>query len=97
MRHVKDPKIERLAEVELFRHCTAKELVRLASITDAALLHPGQVLCRQGEVALECYVILDGAADVKVGDQVVGAVSAGESVGEMGLIDARPRSATVVT
>jgi CRP/FNR family cyclic AMP-dependent transcriptional regulator len=96
MRHVDDPKTRRLAEVALFRHCSDKELVRLASITDQAVLETGQVLCRQGEVATAAYVVDDGEASVKIGDQVIGSVSAGESVGEMGLLDYRPRSATVV-
>src|SRR5262249_60705515 len=96
MRNVEDQKIRRLREVALFRHCTPKELTRLAGITDEAVLETGQVLCRQGEVATAAFVIDDGEANVKVGDQVISAVRAGGIVGEMGLIDYRPRSATVV-
>jgi CRP/FNR family cyclic AMP-dependent transcriptional regulator len=96
MRNVDDPKIRRLGEVALFQHCTPKELARLAGITDQAVLETGQVLCRQGEVATAAFVIDDGDASVKVGEQVIGGVSAGEIVGEMGLLDYRPRSATVV-
>jgi CRP/FNR family transcriptional regulator, cyclic AMP receptor protein len=96
MRRTDDQKIRRLAEVELFRHCTPKELTRISSITDEAVLETGQVLCRQGEVATAAYVIDDGEATVKVGNRVIGTVGAGESVGEMGLLDYRPRSATVV-
>jgi CRP-like cAMP-binding protein len=96
MRNVEDPKISRLGEVALFQHCTPKELTRLAGITDQAVLETGQVLCRQGEVATAAYVIDDGDASVKVGEHVIGAVGAGEIVGEMGLLDYRPRSATVV-
>jgi CRP-like cAMP-binding protein len=96
MGNVEDPKIRRLGEVALFRHCTPKELARLASITDQAVLETGQVLCRHGEVATAAFVIDDGEANVKVGDQVIGEVGAGGIVGEMGLLDYRPRSATVV-
>jgi CRP/FNR family cyclic AMP-dependent transcriptional regulator len=93
---VDDPKIRRLGEVALFQHCTPKELIRLAGITDQAVLETGQVLCRQGEVATAAFVIDDGDANVKVGEHIVGAVGAGGIVGEMGLLDYRPRSATVV-
>ena len=96
MRNAEDPKIRRLREVALFRHCTPKELTRLAGITDRAVLETGQVLCRQGEVATAAFVIDDGDASVKVGEQVIGEVGAGSIVGEMGLLDYRPRSATVV-
>ena len=96
MRNAEDPKIRRLREVALFRQCTPKELMRLAGITDQAVLETGQVLCRQGEVATAAFVIDDGEASVKVGDQVISTVRAGGIVGEMGLLDYRPRSATVV-
>jgi CRP-like cAMP-binding protein len=91
-----DPKATRLGQVELFRHCTPKELGKLASVTDEVELAAGRVLCRQGEVAMACYVVVSGEADVMVGSEIVGRVGPGESVGEMGLIDARPRSAGVV-
>ena len=96
MRRTDDQKIRRLGDIELFKHCTPKELARLSSITDEAVLETGQVLCRQGEVATAAYVIDDGEASVRVGTQVIGAVGPGESVGEMGLLDYRPRSASVI-
>jgi CRP-like cAMP-binding protein len=96
MRRTEDGKIRRLTAVELFRHCTPKELSRLAAITDEAVLETGQLLCRQGEVATAAYVIDDGEASVKIGRQVIGTVGPGESVGEMGLLDYGPRSASVV-
>ena len=96
MRRTEDGKVGRLGQVELFRQCTPKELARLASIADEVVLETGQVLCRQGEVATAAYVIDDGEASVKIGTQVIGSVGPGESVGEMGLLDYRPRSASVV-
>lgn len=96
MGNAEDAKIRRLREVALFRNCTPKELTRLAGITDQAVLETGQVLCRQGEVATAAFVIDDGEANVKVADHVIGTVGGGGIVGEMGLLDYRPRSATVV-
>jgi CRP/FNR family cyclic AMP-dependent transcriptional regulator len=97
MRHALDAKAEQLGQVRLFRHCTPKELAKLAAVTDEVALEEGRVLCRQGEVATACYVIIEGEADVQVGTEVVGKVGPGESVGEMGLLDAKPRSAGVVS
>ena len=34
MRYALDAKAEQLGEVRLFRHCTPKELAKLASVTD---------------------------------------------------------------
>jgi CRP-like cAMP-binding protein len=96
MRRTDDQKVRRLAAVELFRHCSPKELSLLETITDEAVLETGQVLCRQGEVATAAYVIDDGEANVKIGNHFLGTVGSGEIVGEMGLLDYRPRSASVV-
>src|SRR5436309_2104598 len=84
MRNVDDPKVRRLGEVAVFQHCRRKELTRLAGTPD------------QGVVATAAFVIDGADASVKVGEQVIGGVGAGEIVGEMGLLDYRPRSATVV-
>jgi CRP-like cAMP-binding protein len=96
MRYALDAKAERLGQVRLFRHCSPKELAKLASVADEVELGEGRALCRQGEVARACYVVVEGVADVQVGTEVVGRVGPGECVGEMGLIDAHPRSATVI-
>ena len=97
MRYALDAKAEQLGRVRLFRHCTPKELAKLAAVTDEVALGEGRALCRQGEVARACYVIIEGVADVQVGSEVVARVGPGECVGEMGLLDAHPRSAAVIT
>ena len=97
MRYALDAKAEQLGQVRLFRHCTPKELAKLAAVTDEVALGEGRALCRQGEVARACYVIIEGVADVQVGTEVVARVGPGECVGEMGLLDAHPRSAAVIT
>ncbi|OWY62107.1 hypothetical protein B7486_60195, partial [cyanobacterium TDX16] len=50
----------------------------------------------QGRPGLECYVILEGTAGVSVSGEHIATLEAGSMVGEMALIDHRPRSATVV-
>jgi CRP/FNR family transcriptional regulator, cyclic AMP receptor protein len=84
-----------LGEVELFRRCTPKELDRLAEITEEMDVPAGRVLCEQGRVADRCFIIVHGEADVTVGERHVATVGAGQAVGEMGLLDRLPRSATV--
>jgi CRP/FNR family transcriptional regulator, cyclic AMP receptor protein len=92
----RDEKIERLATVGLFGSCSRKDLQKLARITDQVDLAVGTELCRQGKAGRECFVLLEGEADVLVEGQVVAQVTAGQTVGEMSLLDRRPQSATVV-
>jgi CRP-like cAMP-binding protein len=67
----------------------------VSEITQERTLGPGTVLCEQGRVAQCCYVILDGEAEVEVGGRLVATVGPGQTIGEMGLIDRLPRSASV--
>jgi CRP-like cAMP-binding protein len=91
----RDDRSQQLAEVELFRRCSPKELERLAEITEEATFEAGRVLCEQGRVADRCFIILEGEAEVTVGERLVATVGPGQAVGEMGLVDRLPRSATV--
>jgi len=80
----------------LFRHFDHRQLDKVASIAEEHRLERGAVLCQQGRVAQECWVVMEGEADIQLGDgRLVAVVGPGESVGEMGLIDHLPRSATV--
>lgn len=89
-------KSERLAAVELFRLMDRRALDELAAIAEELRVPRGTVLCEQGRVAQECWVVVEGEAEVEVGDgHLVGVAGPGESIGEMGLLDHLPRSATV--
>ena len=60
----------------------------------------GEVIFRVGEPPRCAYLIQSGAVDIVVArsgkDEVVDSLAAGELLGEMALVDARPRSATAV-
>jgi len=87
--------LDRLGGVDLFKRCSKKDLEALADIVEDESIEAGTVICEQGRVADASFVVVEGEASVMVGDEIVGIVSAGESVGEMGLLDHLPRSATV--
>ena len=98
MFHAKtDLKIERLSQVELFRRCSAVDLMHLATIADQVDLPAGYELCREGRVAQECFVVVRGEAAVEIGGEQVAIIGPGETIGEMGLLEHKPRSATVRT
>ena len=63
---------------------------------DAVIYAPGQVVFREGDPAEHLYAIVSGAVDVIVRDKVVDTIGPASVVGEMALIEDRPRNATVV-
>lgn len=84
-----------LADVAFFEGFTDAELDRVAALGEEVDAEKGALLMDQGQVGQECFVILSGEASVVVGDNEVARLGAGAMVGEMALIDQRPRSAAV--
>ncbi len=91
----RDPKIQRLAEVQLFSTCNRRELAKIAALTVEVDVPAGRVLMRQGEPAHECFVIEAGTARASIRGRKSSKLGPGECFGEMALIDSAPRSATV--
>ena len=92
-----DPRNEVLADLPLFSGCNRRELQTVGTLADEVRLREGVVLTTQGEPGNECFVLLDGGAEVKIGRRVVAHIGPGEIVGEMALLESEPRTATVVT
>jgi CRP-like cAMP-binding protein len=85
----------RLASIELFEGLSADELHRVGELVDQVDAEEGAILTEQGKPGQKCYVIIEGTAAVVVGGERLTTLGPGELVGEMALIDNRPRSATV--
>src|SRR5262245_7137567 len=90
-----DDGAERLAKVAFFEGFTPAELSRVAELVEEVEAEEGADITDQGRPGLECYVIVEGQAGVYVRGERKAVLGAGEMVGEMALIDNRPRSATV--
>ena len=58
-------------------------------------LDAGEVLIEVGDSVEEMYVVLEGEAEVAVGEKVVEVVKRGGLIGEMSMVDRFPASATV--
>lgn len=92
-----DEKLEQLRTFELFRHVPKKELPRLAEMLGGEVsVDPGRVLTEQGRMESDVFLVVDGTADVLVSSRPVAEIGAGETIGEMAVVDNWPRSASVI-
>jgi CRP-like cAMP-binding protein len=88
--------LQQLKSCDLFRELSEKELLILYASMVEVHIKEGETLCSQGEISDSMYILLSGRLLVKTVDgKVVGQISRGQTVGEMGLITHEPRSATV--
>lgn len=87
---------DHLAEVPLFSACSKKELAKIAKASDQVTLEDGRVLTKQDETSREAFVIMDGKVVVRRNNRKVAELGPGSVVGELGLLDRGPRTATVV-
>jgi CRP-like cAMP-binding protein len=84
-----------LSELEFFEGFSADELEKVRAMAEKVSADAGAVLMEQGDVGQEAFVICSGQAAVYVNGHRVASIGAGSAVGEMALLDLRPRSATV--
>lgn len=87
---------DQLAKVPLFSACSKKELAKIAKAGDQIKLPDGKVLTEQDETSREAFVVLEGTVTVRRNNRKVADLGPGSVVGELGLLDRGPRTATVV-
>jgi CRP-like cAMP-binding protein len=85
-----------LASVGFFEGFGPAELDAVASLGERVEVGAGSELIDQGRVGDVCYVIVSGTANVYIRGEYVTSVGQGTMVGEMALVEHRPRNATVV-
>ena len=88
-------KVEALKRAPLFEGLSKKELAELARVTDDLKVEQGTVLCREGKVGREFFVIVDGTAEVTKAGKRLADLQGGDFVGEIALLKTSKRTATV--
>ena len=87
---------EQLAQVPLFEGLSKKELRMISQLATYLEEPAGTVLTREGAVGHEFIIVLDGEIEVSQGGRVVADRGPGSYIGEIALLDHRPRTATVI-
>lgn len=95
--HRQSDKAEVLKKVPLFENLNKRDLDRVAKIADEVDSKPGEVLMRQGDRGREFMLVVDGKVRIERDGHVIAHRGPGEFLGEMALLDGKPRTATVVT
>jgi CRP/FNR family transcriptional regulator, cyclic AMP receptor protein len=90
-----DTKIEAMAKVPLFAHCSKRDLARIAQLADEVDLAAGKVLTQEGTRGREFFVVLEGSAEVSKETQHLATLGTGDFFGEIALVTDRARTATV--
>ena len=90
--------IDHLKNVPLFSRCTGRELRIVARHAEPVRLPAGSVLFSEGDQGDAFFVVLGGSAEVRKGKggRRVNTLGPGDWFGELALLDAAPRSASVV-
>ncbi len=91
---VRDEKLEKLKQVPLFAHLGRRETERLSMLADELEVPDGQVLTRQGASGGEFFIVLDGQVAIEKDGRRIATMNAGDFLGEIALIDGKPRTAT---
>ncbi|MBN1959497.1 MAG: cyclic nucleotide-binding domain-containing protein [Deltaproteobacteria bacterium] len=84
-----------LKGVDLFKAIPGEELSEIAAITEEVEYAASQVIFREGDHGDAMYLIVDGSVKVHSGEQVFATLGLRQCFGEMSILDAQPRSATV--
>jgi len=85
-----------LEAVPLFWGLSKKQLRRISSLMTRVDRPAGQVLTSEGKSGNEFFIVLEGEVEVRQGDRVIATRGPGDYLGEIALLDDRPRTATVV-
>ncbi len=86
----------RLTAIPIFSELSDEEAKRLAAFATETSAAEGQILMREGDYSVELIAIEEGTADVIQGGNKIAALGSGDLIGEMGLLERRPRSADVI-
>jgi CRP-like cAMP-binding protein len=94
---VPDPKYDLIRKVPLFAELNRREVATLAKLLEEVDVPAGRVIIRQGRRGSEFFIILDGRVRIERDGNVLSELGPGDFLGEIALVDGRPRTASAIT
>ena len=88
-------RIASLRQTDLFNAFSDEELQQFAAKVTEISLPPGQVLFQEGETGHEMFVLVKGTLRIFKEKRIITVVHPGDYVGEMAILEDKPRSASV--
>ncbi len=85
-----------LSGVTFFKGFSDEQLDEVAALGTRVEAEAGAELTDQGRYGDVTYVVVEGTANVLMNGEYVASIGSGSMVGEMALLEHRPRTATVV-
>lgn len=89
------PRVAELAKLAIFEGASQASLERIAAEVDEREVEAGIVVLAEGDVSDDLFVCLAGRLSVTVADRHLNTLGDAEWFGEIGLLEQRPRTATV--
>jgi CRP-like cAMP-binding protein len=86
----------KLQDVPLFQGLSSKDLDRLGPMVDEVDVGANRPLAVEDTLGHEFFVLLEGTCEVRVGDETVAELHAGDFFGEIALLERDRRTATVI-
>lgn len=84
-----------LKSIDLFSQIPGEDLAQVALISQEENREQGEEIFAEGETGDALYLVLDGKVRVHRQERVIAELGERECFGEMAILDAAPRSATV--
>ncbi|HEY5190133.1 MAG TPA: cyclic nucleotide-binding domain-containing protein [Solirubrobacteraceae bacterium] len=86
----------RLTAIPIFSELSETEAKRLAAFATETSAAEGQILMKEGDYSVELIAVEEGTADVIQNGKTIASLGPGALIGEMGLLEHRPRNADVI-
>jgi CRP-like cAMP-binding protein len=86
-----------LKSIDLFSQIPGEDLAAVAQISSEDVRDPGDEIFSEGQAGDALYLVIEGRVRVHKVDRLIAELGERECFGEMALLDAAPRSASVTS